>query len=260
MVRARMQITKVVLLAVIAVGGRNNAWATGNGNRIRLQTISFAGRQVHQVDDVSDDFVRRARSACNSIPSPVWHSLAESGWKVWLTPFITDAVPGLRGMQPRGWPAGATWDHTDAAHLPNQKLLLFAENRRTITGEAVAAERVAGVLRHEFGHAFDVATRGSEECHSASTAFRLAYDRDQNAASEALRQQLAYYFQSGSAGRQEAFAEAFALVLGGGADQENADPFRRAFPHTLRYLNQHIQHFEAMPTARATSARWRIRR
>ncbi len=57
------------------------------------------------------------------------------------------------------------------------------------------------------------------------------------------RVSLAYYTQARAAGRQEAFAEAFAIHLGGGSDAPHREAFRRGFPRVLAYLRDLLRDY-----------------
>ncbi len=201
----------------------------------------YAARPLSAVSQVSDQFRQQTEAASASIPSHVWSGLEQAGWQVRLAEFVVDAIPSLRGTQPRGWPLGSTWENTDAVHLPTLRLLVVAEKRRNSTGGIVPASRVAGVLRHEIGHAFDMATGGGSRYRSSAAQFLTAYYYDLGRVSAADRAALAYYLQDDKAGRQETFAEAFAIVLGGGSDPPHHDAFVRSFPNVLNYLRWAIE-------------------
>jgi hypothetical protein len=185
---------------------------------------------------VSEVFRRRIEDATTTLPEGVWRSLWQAGWRVQLAEFVTDAAPALTGERPRGWPSGLTWENTDAVNLPSRRLVVVAEKRRNRQGEVVPAERIEGVFRHELGHAYDRAAGGKLRFRSAHPEFMAAYASDQRSLAHAERSPLAYYLQGDAAGRQEAFAEAFAIVLGGGSDPLKRDAFIRAFPRVMAHL------------------------
>ncbi|MFV1968567.1 MAG: hypothetical protein ACC628_24355, partial [Pirellulaceae bacterium] len=68
---------------------------------------------------------------------------------------------------------------------------------------------------------------------SSNPQFINVYLGDMAQFSDSRRKELAYYLQGQRAGRQEAFAEAFALLLGGGSDVTRAPQFEQAFPRVL---------------------------
>lgn len=171
----------------------------------------------------------------------MWDVLKQAGWQVRLARFVVDADPSLRGNQPRGWPAGMTWEHTDGVHLANRRLLVFAEQRLDKRGQVVTNSRVEGVMRHEIGHAVDVAFGGQRGYASSRPEFVTAYARDVANLRADDHRALAYYLQDHTAGRQEAFAEAFAMLLGGGSDPTQAERFERAFPNVLSLVRRFIE-------------------
>jgi hypothetical protein len=207
------------------------------------------------VSPVSDEFVRRAETATQLIPAHVWSGLEHSGWSVQVARFVTDAAPALRGVQPRGWPAGSTWENSDAVHLPGARTLVFAELRRDRQGRVVESSRIEGVMRHEIGHAFDQASGPGKLLRSSSPAFVAAYAGDVRRIAAADRKQLAYYLQRGAPGRQETFAEAFGILLGGGSDQPHHAAFARAFPGVLDHVRRAIEEFGVSSRAAQLAAR-----
>ncbi|MEQ8788539.1 MAG: hypothetical protein RIC55_19675 [Pirellulaceae bacterium] len=221
-----------------AFAAEHSSGASVEGSEVRLAMVT----------PVSADFRRRAESAARSVPENVWRGLRRAGWRLHVAEFVTDAAPALRGLQPRGWPAGMTWENTDAVHLPKSRLMIFAERRRDQNGAVVPSHRLEGVMRHEIGHAFDRAS-GGEAFRSASGDFLRVYFDETRRISAEDRSELAYYLQRGAAGRQETFAEAFALLLGGGSDAPHRGAFQRAFPRVLRYVERTIAEFEARPPA-----------
>ena len=164
---------------------------------------------------VSKSFHRETENATRTIPTEVWKTIERSGWQVQLAEFVVDAAPSLRGVRPRGWPSHLTWENSDAIHLPTSKLLVLAEKRRNSSGKVVPSSRVGGVLRHELGHAFDMALGGRYRFFSSRADFVNAYQLDVRSLSEEERETFKYYLQGSRAGWQEAFAEAFAVSLGG---------------------------------------------
>jgi len=186
-------------------------------------------------------FVKEVHAAWQAMPAPIRDTLQQAGWRVVLAEFVVDAAPELLEASPRGWPEGMSWRQTDAVHLPQDRKLIIAEKRLNARGDVVAASRCAGVLRHELGHAFDLAQGGRWRFVSSSPDFAASYAADVAAIAVADRESLAYYLQSGSAGRQEAFAEAFGVLLGGGSDATQEQRFRASFPRTLTFVKARLQ-------------------
>ena len=204
-------------------------------------TEPLSNRSVTEVTHVSDDFRQEVKLASLTIPDNVWQAVKQSGWQVQMAEFVVDVVPSLRNLRPRGWPIDATWNNADAVHLPQSKLLVLAEKRRTTSGRVVASSRVPGVLRHEFGHAFDIVLGGPYGARSATPEFVSSYRQDVEMLTALQRGQMEYYLQDQRAGRQEAFAEAFAILLGGGSDPTRHERFPESFPRVMRHVGQAIK-------------------
>jgi hypothetical protein len=210
---------------------------------------------------VSDDFRRRIEDASATIPENVWQTLWEAGWRVQMAEFVLDAAPMLTGERPRGWPTGLTWEHTDAVNMPRRRMVVVAEKRRNLQGEIVPASRIEGVLRHEVGHAFDRIIGGRYGFDSSHPKFVAAYHRDLKTIAEGDRDVLGYYLQGDAAGRQEAYAEAFAVVLGGGSDPAKHEAFLRAFPRVTAHLEKAITDRDADQRTAGSPhpASWKLR-
>jgi hypothetical protein len=193
---------------------------------------------------LSERFLQQTEDARSSVPTNVWEGLQQAGWQVRLAEFVVDAAPELRNDRPRGWPIDSTWAQTDAVNLPKAKVLVFAEKRRRKNGDVVASDRVSGVFRHELGHAFDLILDTDYRSGSSNPKFVNAYGQDVSRFSDTQTRELAYYLQGQRAGRQEAFAEAFAILLGGGSDVTKAEQFQQAFPRVLDYLRTVIDAYD----------------
>lgn len=230
-----MQRTTMCLLLSI--------WLLGDcSSVVSAQTVSSGSLvQFVSATTVSDRFQHETKAATKSIPPRVWKTLLDAGWQVQLAEFVVDAAPSLRGVRPPGWPRHLTWDNSDAIHLPTDRLLVIAEKRRNRAGDVVASSRVGGVLRHEIGHAFDMAAGGGSGQVSSSSDFMRVYQRDVSRITARNKSGFSYYLQSGAVGRQEAFAEAFAMALGGGSSEIEASQFESSFPNVMAYTRQVIK-------------------
>lgn len=202
---------------------------------------NLAATSISTLTPVSDSFRRQTSAALQTIPDQVRQVIETSGWRIQLAEFVVDSQPALTNDRPRGWPEDTTWQNTDAIHFPVERLLVLAEKRRNARGQIVATARVAGVLRHELGHAFDMATGGPRSFRSASDEFRFAYSTDVRKMMPESSKELAYYLQDLNAGRQEAFAEAFGIALGGGSDDFHERVFREFFPEVLAFLRRDLK-------------------
>lgn len=211
---------------------------------VQNESTAFAGEApatLQVVSAVSPQFAAEVDRVWQAIPPAIRSDLQRAGWQVKLAEYVVDAAPELATQVPRGWPEGMSWRNVDAVHLPRQRLLVVAEKRLTTQGACVLATRTAGVLRHELGHAYDRANGGQAQYLSSTPLFRAAYEKDGARLSSELRERLGYYRQAGSAGRQEAFAEAFGMLLGGGSDLAVADEFSQAFPAVLQCVSEELK-------------------
>lgn len=134
---------------------------------------------------------------------------------------VTDHLEALRGVRPRGWPPGSTWDDVAATYDPGPKQVVVST--RQVDGRRALPARGSGhgsfnVLLHEIAHGIDFAKNLTRQ-----PAFLEAYETD-------LETLLPYERQPGAAGREEAFAEAFARYYGGD------ESFASERPHMFRYF------------------------
>jgi hypothetical protein len=170
----------------------------------------------------------------NTISPQTKSIIAKRGAKVVAVHHLTDALPELKGVAPRGWPAGATWDAVDGCWSGGKNEIIVAEQRQLIgNGKWVASGRTDQVLRHETGHAVDFTINTMSE----HPDYKQAYDADTQALPPADKNQLAYFLQPGGAGRQETAAEGVADREGGAT---GGITFHKDFPNTLKVINDTI--------------------
>jgi uncharacterized Zn-binding protein involved in type VI secretion len=122
---------------------------------------------------------------------------------------VTDYRTDLRGVAPRGWPPGSTWDTVPGAFTPDRnEVVIGTRGHGTPAGPHVPAtgegHGSSNLIVHESTHAYDHDTGGS-----ASADFNTASTADAAALP-------AYERQPGSAGQQEAYAESHARHVQGG--------------------------------------------
>lgn len=173
-----------------------------------------------EVKPVQADFRKAVDEALAGIPDPVHVAVMAAGYELRIAPKITDVLPRLAGKHPRGHEPDVIWENLDGGTFKSDGLIVIA-GAALDDGLYVAtsAVRAGQLLRHEYGHAWDLMQRLSD-----SSEFISAYEKDaailrswlsKPMPKEALKQ-LRYLLQSGHAGRQEAFAEIFAYLHGGG--------------------------------------------
>jgi hypothetical protein len=217
----------VTIVAILLVGpSADAAEEIGGASR-------FGTRPIDRISPVSESFESDLKAAVESVPDEIWQRISSAGWRVYLAEQVVNAVPGLRGTSPRGWPDGTRWENTDAVHLPASRQLVVAEKRHNKQGHLVVCTRVGGVLRHELGHAFDMASGSAGQFLSDHPEFLAAYNADLAGMNAEQRAELEYYLQPSEAGRQEAFAEAFGILFGGGSDAARQTLFESCFGQTL---------------------------
>lgn len=119
---------------------------------------------------------------------------------------VTEVLTHLKGVAPRGWPPGMTWDSVPGLYDPttNQVIIATRGGKVPPTGDGHGS---ANLVIHETGHAIDEAGGGSD-----APEFVAAYDKDKAALP-------AYEQQAGKAGREEAYAESMARYYGGSSDR-----------------------------------------
>lgn len=141
------------------------------------------------------------------MPEPALRTLADK--KVGVVAArgsVTDYATDLKGVQPRGWAPGKTWDGVPGAYLPKRNEVVIATTgpagspRVPVTGEGHGS---VNMVVHEATHAIDRQGGGS-----TSADFLAAHAKD----SAVLP---SYERQKGKAGPSEAFAESAARIYGG---------------------------------------------
>ncbi len=223
----------------------------GTWSNVLKNTVADLGKRPFSIEPgvVSPQIQRRIYQAASSLPPEVLRVLR--GTEVVVSDRVSNVLPHLRGVCPRGWSTGSTWDdatgmfYTDRFGRPS---VIMAEK----SGEngIGGSYRVEGVVRHEVGHAFDrnygirmygnVLSKMKNVCVQAfsdSPDFVRAYNNDLMSISRLPHRQqnnLAYFLQPGSAGRQESFAEIFAIINGGGAAPDLHSQMVESFPATIQ--------------------------
>lgn len=189
----------------------------------------------------STDFQTVAKNALAKVESSTLQLVADDGQRVLLGDLVTNVDPTLKGVTPRGWPPGSTWDAADGFYDPDVKKVVATEYRITWDGKKEQSDRVEGVLLHELGHGVDAALKTV----SRSDKFMKAYAKEAKALEELFgfdKDTLSYYLQKTggdrTAGASEIFAEGFAVLKAGrgagGAYQ--AELIRKHFPKTLKAI------------------------
>ncbi len=158
------------------------------------------------------------------LPEAVLRKLVDGQTKiVAVRDSVTDALPHLKGVRPRGWPPGSTWDSVPGLYDPGTNQVIVATRKATDGSRFVPPtgdqHGSANLVLHETMHAHDALTGNSN-----SDAFRQARSADSSELS-------AYESQEGSAGRQESYAESAALYYSRARnyDRKNLDSYFRTY-------------------------------
>ncbi|HEY9787380.1 MAG TPA: hypothetical protein V6D17_18465 [Candidatus Obscuribacterales bacterium] len=177
---------------------------------------------------------QEVKNAVDRMEDGVKKLLQDKSISVIVTPSITTALPKLAGQQPRGWPAGTTWDSCDGAFDPGTNTAVVAAQHWE-KGAWTPNTSPAGITRHEVGHGVNFA-RG----FSAEQAFRAAHGKDEAQMPPDAKKRLEYFIQPGHAGEDETFAEVFALEQGGTSYPGYQQDISTYFPNVRQEVRSSI--------------------
>lgn len=167
-----------------------------------------------------------------AIPNKILESI--KGKPIVMSVNTTDADPSLKGVTPRGWSEGTTWDDAEGLYHKQTGNVVSAQNR-----SGKPTDRAAGVLRHELGHAFD-----AQHGVVGNISFAKAYNEDVAELRRLGKDDLfAYEIQPGFAGKEEAAAELFGMLNGGGAVTGEGfyrNIYTKYWPNTLKAVQEII--------------------
>lgn len=134
---------------------------------------------------------------------------------------VTDKDPSLRGVTPRGWRPGQTWDGVPGMYYKRSNEVVIATREHGTPAGAhvpVAGEGhgSADLTVHESMHALDSGGGGANR--SAGAGFNSARNGD-------IRSLGTYETQAGAAGQEETWAESGGRYYGGGGGTRNLDRY-----------------------------------
>ena len=160
---------------------------------------------------VSKEFNVLCKKNYNELPKKARELIEASDYKFMVGGRVTEVLPSLKGVHPRGWPAGSTWDSAEALFNPSGKMIVVCENYRPMGKKVfVKTKRVEEIVKHESGHAVDALLSQ----FSNSPEFIAKYTIDVKNISAIKKYDYKYFLQKGSAGRSECFAQTFAELSG----------------------------------------------
>ena len=131
---------------------------------------------------------------------------------------VTEIRTDLKGVRPRGWPAGKSWDTVPGLNDPDKNRVIIATRGGKVppTGDGHGA---VNLVLHEVGHAIgDAVPQGGV----ADPAFITARDADKAKLDR-------YEGQAGNAGVRETYAESFARFYAGDPDDAKTSPHLHAY-------------------------------
>lgn len=157
--------------------------------------------------DIDKVFVGEVEKAVGAFPLNIMTKLKANGYKVDVGERITIIRPDLKGVHPRGWSAGMTWDHAEGFQTRGR--IAVAKTRKIIGNGFVKSTRMQSIVGHETGHAVDLAYKISTTPEFVTEWKRLKrkFGKDRN---------LKYFMQKGAAGPSETMAELFGQMYGEG--------------------------------------------
>lgn len=140
---------------------------------------------------------------------------------------VTDADPRLRGVTPRGWPPGSTWDMVPGAGGdPVIISTMTAPDGGRMIPPTGHGHGSTSLLRHEFAHA--LGRTGALGVTDRSSDFVAAYESDRSSMTSSHK---SYLLQPPPAGTEEAFADMFDEYFG------KPDSAKTWGPHMYAFLD-----------------------
>lgn len=206
--------------------GDSGAGALGGLGGLELPAVRLAMAQamvqVGGSGDAADAALVSAQLA--KMPGYMLLTMTQHGTRVIACRgSVTDYRSDLRGVHPRGWPPGATWDTVPGANMGDtNEVVIATTGHGTPAGAHVPAtgegHGSANLVVHEASHGYDHDTGAS-----GSADFNAARTADSGSLS-------AYESQPGSAGQEESFAE---------SNARHAEGQDAGTPNLQSYWNTH---------------------
>lgn len=156
--------------------------------------------------DVSELAAHEIFTTWDALPEHVRGALAAADYEIVIAQRFADAYPELAEEQAPGHPEGTAWKNLEG-HCSGARRRVAIFQQYLVGDHYVDSTRLAGVLRHEVGHAYDFALDISK-----SAMFQDAWLNDTCSGDASP-----YFLQDDRAGQAETFAEIFAQQLGGGS-------------------------------------------
>lgn len=213
------------------------------------EEVSVMPFPVTQHGRVTQKHVEEVNDFAPYIPAGVVREGEKYGLHIASADYMSTQDLSLRGVRPRGWPKGTTWDHAGGGYWDSDKRIVVTEyvaemgRRGELKGSRVGLGRKANVFFHELGHGIDDALGEV----SARSAFMEAYRKDAKKIRAKRRaRRYSYFLQKGRAGRREIFAQAFSdrmRLKSGGKYMVRGDT-EENFPRCYAYLDMVLEGLE----------------
>ncbi len=208
------------------------------------------------IDNVnaSAKHVAAVNNVINTLPSKIRNRMAKANIRIRTGELVSDISPKTKGVRPRGWTQGTTWDNADGFYsgsgVPGGTNDVAVTEKYIRWGGPLppgAKEtssftfRIPYIVRHEGGHGYDeaVGIMRAGKRYSSSPAFKRAYKIDlANIKSPRFKgdfEDVSYFVQPGSAGREETFAEVFNEIMSGSYDF-GLGKTSKHFPNVLEHM------------------------
>lgn len=174
------------------------------------QRLSAGDPQIkifrHTAD--TDAVYREAVITELKIPASIRNALASYGVTMMITPSILDAIPEYATERPDGYSHGGSYVNCAGLYRPSDKILYVTERVQYGSNVPTLNLRMAEVVLHEFGHAYDHCRNNI----SHQEEFMSAYQADSGRLTNGVREQF-YYYTNAEKGHVELFAQLFSCAI-----------------------------------------------
>jgi len=198
-------------------------------SKVRITTTKTTSKEFNKIiNDTIDSYPEKIKKALND--SRVSYT---NGSK------ITEVYPRLAGKHPRGWSEGATWDSSGGMFNINTKTITISETKYSAKlkkFDKPSKTMLKYTINHETGHGFNHSVKVS---YSDSEFFKAAYKKDiaKLTPNDITKNDLKYFLQEGSAGRDETFADLFSELMGQGQQALTVgNKLKQFFPESTKYI------------------------
>jgi len=211
-------------------GGTSEAVAQEIGKNLRAGGTSTA------------DDAKAVAAGMKNFPKKVLEDLNKAGIQTECCRGpVTEVMPELSGVLPRGWPAGSTWDSVPGVYSGSSKKVVVGTmdkgGKRHVParGEGPIPHGTPDLIGHEGGHAFDAA---EGTLKSKDAKFLAARDEDVKTGNpDGMWGPRDNYFLTTTEGgtndagaTSETFAESFAMHFGTGSRWPKLEAFWAGHP------------------------------